>query len=191
MIVGIDEVGRGPLAGPVVACALAFHPDVNIRHRVQDSKALTDKARKRLFPQIQQNAWYAIGWASAAEIDQLNIRQATHLAMRRAMEKLDLKIVATDIVIDGHEIPAKDDRMRSLIKADALVPEVSGASIIAKVLRDRYMRRLHAAFPYYDWDSNAGYGTPKHLLGVQHHGISPHHRKSFRIPLPKGFMPQA
>ncbi|PZQ43967.1 MAG: ribonuclease HII [Micavibrio aeruginosavorus] len=179
-VCGIDEVGRGPLAGPVVA-ACAFIPPEKIRHpvwsAVNDSKKLSPQKRDYLFEIIKDQCVYALGECSAEEIDALNIHHATLLAMKRAYEGANAQ---TDLaLIDGKFAPKISCRTQTVIKGDATSLSIAVASIIAKVTRDRYMAKLHAEFPQYGWASNAGYGTQEHMGGIARYGITAHHRKSF------------
>lgn len=182
LISGIDEAGRGPWAGPVVAGAVIF-PDLEIsdflRNTLNDSKKLTAAKREKLFEELHQsNALIGIGMASVDEIDALNILQATFLAMRRALENLPKQ--PSFAIIDGNKVPPQMPcPARFLIKGDALSLSVAAASIIAKVTRDRIMTDLAKEFPYYAWEKNAGYGTKAHQEGLKEHGICIHHRKSY------------
>jgi len=181
---GIDEVGRGPIAGPVVACALAFRPgaDPALVAMLRDSKALSPARRANLAARLPEHAYIGLAAAAAPAIDRLDIRKATHLAMRQALARLE-RICPTpidEVVVDGHESPDRDDRrLRPLIKADAQIPEVSGAAIVAKVLRDRLMERLDRRWPGYGWATNAGYPSPAHKAALLRLGPTPHHRRSF------------
>lgn len=180
-VFGVDEAGRGPLAGPVVA-ACVYIPQQNRNHPVwkdvNDSKILTETRREILFSVIQSQCISGIGSASVEDIDSINILQASFLAMRRALESCE---PAPDMVlIDGNRAP-KDWpwASRPIIKGDSKSVSIAAASILAKVTRDRIMKDLAQEFPAYDWDKNAGYGTPAHLEAIYRSGISPHHRKSF------------
>jgi len=176
-IAGVDEVGRGPLAGPVVAAAVILKPDC-IPDGLDDSKKLTEKKREALFPQIMDCALaIGIGEASVDEIDLVNIRQATHLAMARAVSALALTPVFA--LVDGNDPPALLCPCETLIGGDGLSVSIAAASIIAKVTRDRLMVKLHEDHPYYAWDRNKGYGTEDHMNGLRLHGCTTHHRKSF------------
>lgn len=187
LIAGIDEAGRGPWAGPVVAGAVIFYTrDINpcLLNSLNDSKKLSAKKREELYTLIEQEAGYGhlsygIGEASAAEIDRLNILQATFLAMRRALEKLPRR---PDIaIIDGNRNP-KDFPCPSttVIKGDAKSYSVAAASIMAKVYRDRFMSSLAQIYPGYGFEKNAGYGTKAHIEGLKKLGITPEHRKTYR-----------
>ncbi|WP_321961600.1 ribonuclease HII [Paraburkholderia sp. J7] len=177
VICGVDEAGRGPLAGPVVAAAVILDPARPIRG-LDDSKVLTAQAREALYERIVERslAW-CVASASVEEIDTLNILHATMLAMRRAVE--GLSIVPTLAKIDGNRCPVMAVRSEAVIGGDALVPSISAASIIAKVTRDRMLVDLHQAHPHYGFDAHAGYGTPQHLEALRVHGPCEHHRRSF------------
>lgn len=177
VIAGVDEVGRGPLAGPVVAAAVIL-PDAGIAG-LADSKKLTPRRRAALAVEIHATACVSIAEASVAEIDSLNIRRATHLAMCRAVSGLGQDPQA--VLIDGHEVPdALDLPARAIIGGDGLHPAISAASIVAKVARDALMTRLDAAHPGYGWAQNAGYPTKAHRQALLDLGVSPHHRRTFR-----------
>ncbi|MGL4975070.1 MAG: ribonuclease HII [Bosea sp. (in: a-proteobacteria)] len=176
-VAGIDEVGRGPLAGPVVAAAVVLDPD-NIPDGLADSKALKAHQREALFPLVALSALgIGIGSASAAEIDALNIREATFLAMRRAVAALPLRPAL--LLVDGRDRPELGAPVEAIIKGDASVASIAAASIIAKVIRDRMMARLGLAYPAYGFANHAGYGTPAHLAAIKAHGPCPDHRFSF------------
>jgi Ribonuclease HII len=176
-LAGVDEVGRGPLCGPVVAAAVILDP-ARIPDGLNDSKKLTEKKREKLFDIIRRQALaYGLGEASVAEIDSLNIRKATHLAMRRAVEALSL--MPGIALVDGNDAPALPCPVETLIGGDGLSVSIAAASIVAKVTRDRLMAELHQTHPQYGWDRNKGYGTAAHLEALRLHGATPHHRKSF------------
>jgi ribonuclease HII len=176
-ICGVDEVGRGPLAGPVVAAAVILDKK-RIPRGLNDSKQLSEDAREELFPRIMEMAVaVGVGEASVGEIDLINIRQATHLAMARAVRALS--VAAGFALVDGNDPPALPCKCETLIKGDTLSVSIAAASIIAKVTRDRMMVALHDAHPGYNWKSNKGYGTPDHLAGLKSCGVTPHHRRSF------------
>lgn len=177
-VAGVDEAGRGPLAGPVAAAAVVLNPD-DLPEGLNDSKALGAARRAALFDEIHAKAVVSLGWASVAEIDRLNIRVASLLAMRRAVE--GLPEVPEAALIDGNACPeGLPCRGVTLVRADALSLSVAAASIVAKVARDRLMVRLAAECPGYGWEVNAGYPTAAHRAALQHLGVSPHHRRSFR-----------
>lgn len=177
IICGVDEAGRGPLAGPVMAAAVILDPARPIAG-LDDSKALSAKAREALYDLIVERslAW-CVASASVEEIDSLNILHATMLAMRRAVE--GLSVTPTLAKIDGNRCPVLPVRSEAVIGGDALVPSISAASIIAKVTRDRLLLELHEAFPVYGFDAHAGYGTAQHLAALRAHGPCVHHRRSF------------
>jgi ribonuclease HII len=177
IICGVDEAGRGPLAGPVVAAAVILNPKRRIRG-LDDSKVLSAKKREELYDKIiERSLAYCVASASVEEIDTLNILHATMLAMRRAVE--GLSIMPTLAKIDGNRCPTLTIRSEAIVSGDALVPCISAASILAKVTRDRMLLQLHQDFPLYGFDAHAGYGTPQHLLALREHGPCLHHRRSF------------
>ena len=176
-IVGVDEVGRGPLAGPVVAAAVCLSPDT-IPAGLHDSKRLKAAVRDRLSVELRACAQIGIGMASPAEIDTLNILQASFLAMHRAIAALPVPPDA--LLIDGNRLPkGLVCPAEPLVKGDARCLSVAAASIVAKVHRDRIMVELAAECPGYGWDRNAGYPTAEHLLALSRLGPTPHHRRSF------------
>jgi ribonuclease HII len=176
-VAGVDEAGRGPLAGPVVAAAVRLDPGL-VPGGLNDSKALSATARERLYPLILKAAEVGVGEASVAEIDALNILAAAHLAMRRALAALPLP--ADFALIDGNLLPARlACPARALVKGDALSLSIAAASIVAKVTRDRIMVDLAQQHPGYGWETNKGYPSKAHLLALQNLGPSPHHRRSF------------
>jgi ribonuclease HII len=171
---GVDEVGRGPLAGPVVAAAVILRRPVK---GLADSKQLSARERARLCELIREHGIVAVAAASVWEIERLNILGATMLAMRRAVGRLALR--PTQVLVDGDREPALGLATRCVVGGDATVPEISAASIVAKVARDRLMQRLAARYPGYGWERNAGYGTPEHRLALARLGLSRHHRRGF------------
>jgi ribonuclease HII len=176
-VCGVDEAGRGPLAGPVVAAAVILDRK-RIPKGLNDSKQLSEEDREALFPQIMAMAVaVGVGEASVDEIDLLNIRMATHQAMARAVR--GLAVAAEFALVDGNDAPALPCRCDTLIKGDGRSVSIAAASIVAKVTRDRLMARLHDEHPHYNWKSNKGYGTPDHYVGLKSHGITVHHRRSF------------
>ena len=181
VICGVDEAGRGPLAGPVVACA-AILPLSNISTRLlgalDDSKRLTAEVREAVAEKLRVKAIYALGQASVEEIDRFNILRATFMAMRRAFEQLPLQ--PTQAIIDGNMKPGLPCAETTLVEGDHLSYSIAAASILAKVARDKMMRELHLDHPRYGWERNVGYGTKEHLAAIDVHGITPHHRTSFR-----------
>jgi len=177
MICGVDEAGRGPLAGPVYAAAVILDPARPIAG-LDDSKKLSERRRERLEIEIKQHALaWSIAFASVEEIDTLNILQATLLAMKRAIETLAL--CPTEVLIDGNRCPRLDIPARAIVGGDATVAEISAASILAKTARDAEMRRLHERFPQYGLDRHKGYGTAAHLAALAAHGPAHFHRRSF------------
>ena len=177
LMAGVDEAGRGPLAGPVVAAAVILDDGKRIRG-LADSKALTALQRERLYDQIREKALCcAVGEASVEEIDSLNILQATMLAMQRAVEGLRLR--PAKVLVDGNRLPRLDVLAEAIIGGDAKVKAISAASILAKVHRDRLCQLLDQEFPHYGFAAHKGYGTPEHLLALRVHGACRHHRKFF------------
>ncbi|SFP75406.1 RNase HII [Nitrosomonas cryotolerans] len=177
LVCGVDEAGRGPLAGPVFAACVILDPDHKIDGLV-DSKKINEKKRDSLTVTIKKysRAW-AIASASVAEIDQLNILQASLLAMKRAVESLSL---APDIVlIDGNQSPQLNYPVHTVIKGDSLIPEISAASILAKTARDAEMCALHQRFPFYGFDQHKGYPTRQHIAALRKYGITVVHRRTF------------
>lgn len=185
IIAGVDEVGRGPLAGPVVAAAVVLPEDFNVLG-VGDSKKITEKNREKLFTEIKAEcvSW-GIGMASHEIIDEINILQATKLAMKRAVKDLEKNLAkrgagSLDMVLfDAVEIEDLDIPQKSYIKGDAKVLAIAAASIIAKVTRDRMMIKYAREYPWYAFEKNKGYGTKAHYEGIREKGICPIHRKSF------------
>lgn len=176
-VCGVDEAGRGPLAGPVYAAAVILPTDCIIEG-LNDSKKLSEKKREALFDIIKEKAVaYSIASASAREIDEINILQATFLAMSRAVEGLQIK--ADYAVIDGNRMPPLEIAGEALIKGDALCPSVAAASILAKVSRDRYMYELDRELPQYQFAKHKGYGTKLHYEMLEKYGALEHHRKTF------------
>lgn len=184
-IAGVDEVGRGPLAGPVVAAAVVLPADFDVLG-VDDSKKLSEKKREMLFDVIKEKAiCYGIAEKDNHIIDEVNILEATKLAMTEAIEKADAMLQEKlgekiDFVLfDAMKIDAVDKPQVSLIKGDAKSVSIAAASILAKVTRDRQMVAYHETYPYYAFDSNKGYGTKAHYAGLEEHGVTPIHRNSF------------
>lgn len=175
-IAGIDEVGRGPLAGPVVAAAVILNPQ-KIPEGLNDSKKLSAKKREYLFNEILQTSQVGIASVSANEIDRINIRQASLLAMRRAC--LALPVFPDAALVDGRDAPDLSCPAFPIIKGDALVLSIAAASIIAKVTRDHMMKHLSIFFPKFFFEKNAGYGVAKHLEALNNNGATPYHRLSF------------
>ncbi len=175
IIVGVDEAGRGPLAGPVVAAAVVLCAGGIAG--VDDSKKLTAKRRGELEALILARCLVGVGLASVEEIDAINILQATMLAMTRAVDALS--VVPDLVLVDGNRLPRWRHQAQAVVRGDAIHPCISAASIIAKEHRDRIMRAAHADNPCYGWDRNKGYGAPAHLAALSEHGPSPWHRRSF------------
>jgi ribonuclease HII len=177
LIAGVDEAGRGPLAGPVVAAAVILDEMYPIAG-LNDSKKLTALRRERLYDEIRAKALCcSVAQASVEEIDRLNILQATLLAMRRAVEGLRLKPVK--VLVDGNRLPVLDMLAEAIVGGDALIPSISAASILAKVTRDRWCAELDQQYPQYGFATHKGYGTPVHLAALRAHGACPEHRKTF------------
>ncbi|MHB8950265.1 MAG: ribonuclease HII [Rhodoferax sp.] len=178
LVAGVDEAGRGPLAGPVVAAAVILD-DLQPIKGLADSKILTARRREQLFDEIRAKALCCcIAQASVEEIEQLNILQATLLAMRRAVEGLRLKPAL--VLVDGNRIPLLTIRAQAIVKGDALVAAISAASILAKVHRDRWCGDIDVQYPQYGFAQHKGYGTAQHLAALTKHGACPEHRKTFR-----------
>lgn len=177
LVAGVDEAGRGPLAGPVVAAAVILdelHPIKGLG----DSKVISPRKRERLYDEILAKALCcSIAEASVEEIDRLNILQATMLAMRRAVEGLRLK--PAKVLVDGNRLPTLKVLAEAIVRGDARVPAISAASILAKVYRDRLCQQLHQEFPQYGFAMHKGYGTAEHLAALREHGACLHHRRSF------------
>ncbi len=177
IVAGVDEVGRGPLCGPVVAAAVVFPKrDIEIPVVIRDSKQMTPRQRAAAYDWIVQNTIWAVAECSPAEIDELNILWASMLAMRRAVEKLNCDVQYC--LVDGNRVPDGITGM-SIVKGDAKSVSIAAASIVAKETRDRYMADLAKQYPQYAWDKNAGYPTKSHLQAIEKYGINQHYRKSF------------
>ena len=177
LIAGVDEVGRGSLIGPVYAAAVIFKKNLD-KKKLKDSKKLTKKNREILEKYIKKNSYWSIGSASLKEIEKLNILNASLLAMKRAIKKLNKK--PSLVLIDGNKVPKiKSYNLKYVIKGDEKIPEISAASIIAKVARDRLITKMSKKFVNYAWDKNAGYGTKLHLIAIKKFGITKYHRKTF------------
>jgi len=178
LIAGVDEVGRGPLAGPVVACAVVMPPERRAMPGINDSKQLSGKQRERLIGKILSTAiGVGIGAASVREIDRFNILQASVLAMRRALRRLP--VTPNHVLVDGRSLRTLDVRHTAVVHGDARCYSIACASIVAKITRDRVMHALASRYPGYLWEDNVGYATAAHLRGIGERGITPHHRRSF------------
>ena len=177
VIIGVDEVGRGPWAGPVTACAVILNPD-NIPHGLNDSKKLNVVRRNELFLKIMESSLVSCVHVDVEEIDKINILQATFRAMERSILKLP---IPDHILIDGNKLPPNlPSPATAIIKGDTKSASIAAASIIAKVTRDQLMADLSLEYPGYGWEKNAGYGTKMHQLGLLNNGVTPHHRRSFK-----------
>ena len=177
LMAGVDEAGRGPLMGPVVAAAVILD-ELNPIKGLADSKKLTALRREALYDEIRAKALCcSIALATAEEIDSLNILQATMLAMKRAVEGLRLK--PHKVLVDGNRLPTLVILAEAIVKGDALVPSISAASILAKVYRDRWCAQFHLEYPQYGFAGHKGYGTAAHLAALRLHGACPQHRRSF------------
>ena len=185
VIVGVDEVGRGPLAGPVTAAAVFFDRQKitsDLLTKIDDSKKIAQKKRATISKQIESIAIIGIGWASSGEIDQLNILEATMLAMQRAISSLQKQIILDPdyILIDGNKVPRLDFPSKAIVRGDEKSLSIAAASIVAKSTRDAFMTSLSKLYPGYGWEKNAGYGTREHLAAIEREGITVHHRRSFK-----------
>jgi len=178
LIAGVDEAGRGPLAGPVVAAAVILD-DLHPIAGLNDSKQLTALRRERLFDEIRgKSLCFAVAQASVEEIESLNILQATLLAMRRAVE--GLRLPPKLVLVDGNRLPVLSMRCEAIVKGDALIAAISAASILAKVTRDHWCKEFDVQYPAYGFAQHKGYGTAQHLAALREHGACPAHRKTFR-----------
>ena len=185
VIVGVDEVGRGPLAGPVTAAAVFFDRQKitsDLLTKIDDSKKIAQKKRATISKQIESIAIIGIGWASSGEIDQLNILEATMLAMQRAISSLRKQIISDPdyILIDGNKVPRLDFPSKAIVRGDEKSLSIAAASIVAKNKRDAFMTSLSKLYPGYGWEKNSGYGTGEHLAAIEREGITVHHRRSFK-----------
>ena len=174
---GVEEVGRGCLAGPVVSAAVVLKKSINL-NLLKDSKKISFNKREEVSEHIKKNSYYALGIASVEEILNLNILQASLLSMKRAIEKLEIKPGIT--LIDGNFAPRGLTNYKTIINGDEKIKVISAASIIAKVYRDKFMIRLSKKFSNYAWDRNFGYGTKAHFEGLKKFGVTSHHRKGFK-----------
>ena len=185
VIVGVDEVGRGPLAGPVTAAAVFVDRQkitLDLLTKIDDSKKISQKKHATISKQIESIAIIGIGWASSGEIDQLNILEATMLAMQRAIFSLQKQIILDPdyILIDGNKVPRLDFPSKAIVRGDEKSLSIAAASIVAKSKRDAFMTSLSKLYPGYAWEKNAGYGTREHLAAIEREGITAHHRRSFK-----------
>ena len=180
MVCGVDEVGRGPLAGPVLACAVCLPVDMprKITRRLKDSKQIDREEREEVAQILRESVAFGVGMADVEEIDRINILRASHLAMLRAFEGLPSRPAYA--LVDGNQPPNLPCPITCIIGGDAISLSIAAASIIAKVERDKIMRELAVAHPVYGWDTNVGYSTRDHLTALKEHGPTPFHRKSFR-----------
>ena len=178
IIAGVDEVGRGSLIGPVYAAAVILNKKVDTK-KLKDSKKLSKKNREKLDDYLKKNCIWAIGSASLKEIEKHNILSASLLAMKRAIKKLKRKPQL--VLIDGNKLPIIDNyNLKNIIKGDQKIPEISAASIIAKVSRDRLVTKMSKKYKNYFWEKNSGYGTKDHIRAIKKFGITKHHRKTFQ-----------
>lgn len=187
-IIGIDEVGRGPLAGPVVSAAVILPENFDISE-LNDSKKILKSKREMIFETIKKHCCYKIGIANVEEIDRYNILQATFLSMKRAIQQFELPLTYKIIVDGPFSFDKNNKNIIPKIKGDTFYPSIAAASIMAKVYRDRLMSNLAKKYIYYSWEKNSGYGTKKHLDAIKRYGITKHHRKSFS-PIHKILSPQ-
>lgn len=178
IVAGVDEAGRGPWAGPVVAAAVIFEDESKIPSGINDSKKISKKKRDELFEYITKSAIYGVGIVGAEEIDSMNILAATKLAMQKALDSLSKSPQV--VLVDGNQkIIYKNAKVITIVQGDSKSISIAAASIIAKVTRDKIMEQLHQEFPYYNWAKNAGYGTADHIKALAENGITEHHRKSY------------
>jgi len=185
VIIGVDEVGRGPLAGPVTAAAVFVDRQkitLDLSTKIDDSKKISQKKRAAISKQIEGMAIIGIGWASSGEIDQLNILEATMIAMQRAVLSLRKQTIFDPdyILIDGNKVPSFDFPSKAIVRGDEKSLSIAAASIVAKSKRDAFMTSLSKLYPCYGWEKNAGYGTREHLVAIERNGITAHHRRSFK-----------
>ena len=177
LVAGVDEVGRGCLAGPVVSAAVILNNKIDLE-LIKDSKKINFQNRLKIAQIIKQNSFYAIGTASVDEIFKINILQAALLSMKRAIDKLEKK--PDQVLIDGPFAPNGLKNYKTIIKGDEKITCISAATIVAKATRDIFMIKLAKKYPQYSWDKNFGYGTKDHLRLLKKHGITKHHRKTFK-----------
>tara|TARA_A100001011_G_scaffold59273_1_gene58804 strand:- start:485 stop:1054 length:570 start_codon:yes stop_codon:yes gene_type:complete len=177
IIAGVDEVGRGCLAGPVVSAAVILKKGINLK-LLKDSKKIAFNKREKISNYIKKNSYYAIGMASVEEILNLNILQASLLSMKRAIDQLSIKPDLT--LIDGNYAPKGLKKFKTIVNGDEKIKVISAASIVAKVFRDKFMIKLSEKFSNYSWERNFGYGTKAHLQGLKKFGVTEHHRQGFK-----------
>jgi ribonuclease HII len=183
IVVGVDEVGCAPLAGPVVAAAVVLDRKIprRLARRIDDSKKVPAEEREEIFARLPDHAQIGVGEASVDEIEQLNILRAAQLAMRRAVDMLgSIGVTPALIIVDGNRLPGFGFPTQCVVGGDGISLSIAAASIVAKVTRDRQMRMLAEAFPGYGWERNVGYPTAEHRAAIQRLGLTPHHRRTFR-----------
>ena len=180
IVVGVDEAGCSPLAGPVVAAGVVLDRKLPVRlaRRIDDSKKLPAEEREKIFARLPDHAQIGVGQASVDEIEQINILRAAQLAMRRAVDSLG--VTPALIIVDGNRLPGFSFPTRCVVGGDGISLSIAAASIVAKVTRDREMKSLAESFPGYGWEHNVGYPTPEHRAAIQRLGLTPHHRRKFR-----------
>jgi len=180
IVIGVDEAGCAPLAGPVVAAAVVLDRKIprRLARRIDDSKKLPAEEREEIFARLPDHAQIGVGQASVEEIEQINILRAAQLAMRRAVDSLG--VTPALIIVDGNRLPGFSFPTRCVVGGDGISLSIAAASIVAKVTRDREMKSLAESFPGYGWEHNVGYPTPEHRAAIQRLGLTPHHRRTFR-----------
>jgi len=180
IVIGVDEAGCAPLAGPVVAAAVVLDRKIprRLARRIDDSKKLPAEEREEIFARLPDHAQIGVGQASVEEIEQINILRAAQLAMRRAVDSLG--VTPALIIVDGNRLPGFSFPTRCVVGGDGISLSIAAASIVAKVTRDREMKSLAESFPGYGWEHNVGYPTPEHRAALQRLGLTPHHRRTFR-----------
>ena len=180
IVIGVDEAGCAPLAGPVVAAAVVLDRKIprRLARRIDDSKKLPAEEREEIFARLPDHAQIGVGHASVDEIEQINILRAAQLAMRRAVDSLG--VTPALIIVDGNRLPGFSFPTRCVVGGDGISLSIAAASIVAKVTRDREMKSLAESFPGYGWEHNVGYPTPEHRAAIQRLGLTPHHRRTFR-----------
>jgi len=180
IVIGVDEAGCAPLAGPVVAAAVVLDRKIPrlLARRIDDSKKLPAEEREEIFARLPDHAQIGVGQASVEEIEQINILRAAQLAMRRAVDTLG--VTPALIIVDGNRLPGFSFPTKCVVGGDGISLSIAAASIVAKVTRDREMKSLAESFPGYGWETNVGYPTPEHRAALQRLGLTPHHRRTFR-----------